>query len=85
MTDFEDHLILRLQSALSVHDVTLDYEDAAACISELLMALVDRSDGWYGAGDLYAVARVLQDFHRKCPFVFSHTRAWCGNPNCRES
>lgn len=31
-----------------------------------------------------AGARMLAEFE-PCPYTFSHTRSWCGNPFCRES
>lgn len=51
-----------------------------------------KADGMTRASILYVIDRVYvldagvyRDDPTPCPYDHSHTRAWCGNPQCRES
>lgn len=59
-------------------------EDSSGLRMALAYALISIWDKGYNEGYSDAVEFVKPE-KPKCPFTHSHTREWCGYPDCRES
>jgi hypothetical protein len=59
-------------------------EDSSGLRMALAYALISIWDKGYNEGYSDAMDFVKPE-KPKCPFTHSHTREWCGYPDCRES